>query len=85
MDKARVGGIIICIVSLGLGGLVTLGIFAHNYWALALPVLAGFLLVMVLAFWIGWTMATTEIEAPGPRPTTGQSPSPPGTTPGSSS
>ncbi|MBM2827459.1 MAG: hypothetical protein HW403_1523 [Dehalococcoidia bacterium] len=71
MDKARVGGVIVCIVSVGLSALVAGGILAHSYWAVALPVLVGFLAVMVLAFWIGWTMATTEIEAPGPRPSGG--------------
>ena len=74
MDKARVSGIIICVVSVGVSVLVAWGVLAHNYWAVAIPVLAGVLGVMVLAFWIGWTMATTEIEAPGPRPTSGGGP-----------
>jgi len=33
-------------------------------WAIAVPVIIGFFVVLALGFWIGWTMAVTEIEAP---------------------
>lgn len=66
MDRARSAGVIICVVSVAIGLLVTIGIFSRNYWAIALPVLAGVLGAMGLAFWIGWTMATTDIETPTP-------------------
>ncbi len=70
MDRARSVGVIICVVAVAIGLLVTIGIFTGNYWAYALPVLAGVLGVMGLAFWIGWTMATTDIETPTPTRTT---------------
>lgn len=68
MDRARAAGVIVCIASVLLSLLVAGGIFARSYWAVAIPVLAGLLAVMALAFWIGWTMATTEVETPGQRP-----------------
>ena len=70
MDRARSAGVIICVVSVAIALLITIGIFGGNYWAVAIPVLAAVLVVMCLACWIGWTMATTEIETPSapPRP-----------------
>jgi hypothetical protein len=66
MDRARSAGVIICIISVVIALLITIGIFSRSYWAIAIPVLVGVLGVMGLAFWIGWTMATTEIETPTP-------------------
>jgi len=38
------------------------GVMRRSYAALALPVLAGLAAVAGLAFWIGYTMATTQWE-----------------------
>jgi len=52
------------------------GIALQNYWAIAIPVIIGFLGVLALGFWIGWTMAVTEIEAPKPELTEESTPDP---------
>jgi len=41
-----------------------LGIVVESYWAVAIPVVIGFLGMLSLGFWIGWTMAVTKIEPP---------------------
>ena len=41
------------------------GVLAHNWWALAIPVGAGVLFVLGLVTWIGWTIATVQVEAEG--------------------
>jgi len=46
------------------GALFIGGIALQSYWAIAVPVIIGLFGVLALAFWIGWTMAVTEIEAP---------------------
>jgi len=40
------------------------GIVVESYWAVAIPVIIGFLGMLTLGFWIGWTMAVTKIEPP---------------------
>ncbi len=42
--------------------LFLVGVMRRSYAALALPVLAGLAAVSGLAFWIGYTMATTHWE-----------------------
>ncbi|MBI4301169.1 MAG: hypothetical protein HY664_01000 [Chloroflexi bacterium] len=64
MDRSKVGGIIICVVSLVAAGLFIWGVAVRNYWAIAIPVLIGFLGILALTFWIGWTIAVTEAEVP---------------------
>lgn len=68
MDRSRIGGALICVGTLALSGLFLWGIAVRNYWALAIPVVVAFLGIMALGFWIGWTMAVTEIEPPVVQP-----------------
>lgn len=42
--------------------LFLIGITRRSYLALALPLLAALSVISGLAFWIGWTMFTTEPE-----------------------
>lgn len=72
MDKSQVGGVLICLVSVVVAVLFLWGIAVQNYWALAIPVIIGILGVAALAFWIGWTMATTSPEVPSPQPAEGE-------------
>ena len=66
-DSSRTQGRLICI-GVGLLGLVfVLGILNESYWALAIPVAVGVAFVLGLAFWVGWTIATIQIE-PEPEP-----------------
>ncbi|MDY6907001.1 MAG: hypothetical protein SV910_02040 [Chloroflexota bacterium] len=71
MLKSRVVGVVICVATIVLGAAFIWGIIARSYWAIAVPVLIGLLSVLALAFWIGWTMAVTEIEPPPQLPEEG--------------
>ena len=67
MDKARLGGMLICIVAIALLVLFYVGIAIGGtwwLWAIGLPVAAGVTLVMLLGIWIGWTMLSTKVELP---------------------
>lgn len=64
MQRSRIVGGLICLATVVLGALFIWGIALQSYWAMAVPVILGFLAVLALAFWIGWTMAITEIEPP---------------------
>ncbi len=74
-DSSRTQGFLICGAA-GVLGLVFLnGLIDGAWWAVAIPV--GILLAFVLGltFWVGWTIATIQVE-PEADPTT-QPPSPP--------
>jgi len=58
MNRSRLIGILLCILAIVAAGLFIWGIAAGSYWAVAVPVAIGFIAVMALVFWIGWTMAT---------------------------
>ena len=64
MDKSRIGGALICVAAIIAAALFLWGIYLQNYWAVAIPVIVGFLGVLALTFWIGWTIAVTEAEEP---------------------
>lgn len=66
MDKSKFGGGLISLASVVVAALFVWGIIAQYYWAIAIPVLIGFLGVLALTFWIGWTIAVTEAEPPSP-------------------
>jgi hypothetical protein len=40
--------------------IMTIGVMRRSYLAIALPVLAAAGLISALAFWVGYTMASTE-------------------------
>jgi len=76
MQRSRIVGGLICLGTILVGIAFIWGIALQNYWAIAIPVIIGFLGVLALGFWIGWTMAVTEIEAPKPELTEESTPSP---------
>jgi hypothetical protein len=66
MQKSRIVGVLICVVAILAGAAFIAGIVLQHdlvVWAIAVPVAIGFFVVLALGFWIGWTMAVTEIEA----------------------
>lgn len=69
MDKARIGGVVICLLVLVVAGLFIWGLTLPDwrFWTVAVPVAVGFLGVLALGFWIGWTMASTKVELPPPQ------------------
>ena len=67
MQKSRIVGALICLGAI-LAGIAFIAGIALQYdmvvWAIAVPVMIGFFVVLALGFWIGWTMAVTKIEVP---------------------
>ncbi|MGQ9693414.1 MAG: hypothetical protein ACUVWV_01590 [Thermodesulfobacteriota bacterium] len=68
IDTSRLWGGILCLAIVIIGILFLWGIIQHNYWALAIPVMIGFLGLLGLAFWIGWTILTIKTVPPVPEP-----------------
>jgi hypothetical protein len=67
MQNSRIVGALICLGAI-LAGIAFIAGIALQYdmvvWAIAVPVMIGFFVVLALGFWIGWTMAVTKIEVP---------------------
>jgi hypothetical protein len=61
-DSSRAQGILICVGAVVLGALFLMGLLEGSWWAVAIPV--GILLAFVLGltFWVGWTIATIQVE-----------------------
>jgi hypothetical protein len=55
---------VICALSVITGLAFVAGVLRRSYLALALPVTAGFLGALYIAFWIGRALVTTPIEPP---------------------
>ncbi|MBI2865909.1 MAG: hypothetical protein HYX99_00920 [Chloroflexi bacterium] len=58
MSRSKLVGVLFCIVAVVASVLFLWGIAVRNWWAIAVPVAIGFIAVMGLTFWIGWTMAS---------------------------
>ena len=65
-DTSRVWGGLLCAAILIVALIFLWGISIQSYWALALPVMAGFLGVLAMGFWIGWTILTIKTAPPAP-------------------
>ena len=63
-ERSHSAGMIICAVSAVTGLIFLMGVLKRSYMALALPVTAGFLGALYIAFWIGRALITTPIEPP---------------------
>lgn len=57
-DTSRIWGALLCLAILIVAALFVWGVALQSYWALAIPVIIGFLGVLGLGFWIGWTILT---------------------------
>jgi hypothetical protein len=66
-DTSRNQGWAICIGACLLAFLFLLGILSGSYLALAIPVAVLVFFVLGLAAWVGYTIATIQVE-PEPRP-----------------
>jgi hypothetical protein len=64
-DRSRVLGGLVFLSACGAGALFIAGVVSGSYWALAIPVSAVVLFVLGLVAWIGWTIATVQVEAEG--------------------
>ncbi len=62
MNKySRIQGLILCLGTFLAAILFLIGVFARNWWALAIPVAIGFIWLLGLGFWIGWTLLTIQV------------------------
>lgn len=67
-DSSRFWGAMLCLAITVVAIVFLWGIFVRNYWALAIPVMIGFLGILGLGFWIGWTILTIKTTPPAPEP-----------------
>ncbi len=63
-ERSHQAGLIICVASAFAAFVFLIGVLRRSYMALALPVTAGFLGALYIAFWIGRALVTTPIEPP---------------------
>ena len=68
-DTSRFWGGVLCVGIIIVAILFLWGISHHSYWALAIPVAVGFLGILALGFWIGWTILTIKTAPPTPEST----------------
>jgi threonine/homoserine efflux transporter RhtA len=75
-DSSRTQGGLICVGAAIVGAWFLLGILQKSYWALAIPVAAVVFFALGLTFWVGYTIATIQVEP-------FEEPEPPAADPGS--
>jgi hypothetical protein len=73
-DASRFWGGVLCLAITVVALLFLWGISQQSYWTLAITVALGFLGILSLGFWIGWTILTIQTTPPAAEPP------PPGTT-----
>ena len=61
-DSSRTQGGLICVAVVILGAWFLLGLLQGSYWALAIPVAVAVFFALVLCFWVGYTIATIQVE-----------------------
>jgi hypothetical protein len=62
-DASRTQGGLICVGTVVVGALFLLGLLQGSYWALAIPVAALTLFALGLTFWVGYTIATIQVDS----------------------
>lgn len=61
-DSSRTQGGLICIGVVIVGAWFLLGLLQGSYWALAIPVAVLVFFALGLSFWIGYTIATIQVD-----------------------
>ena len=84
-DSSRTQGGLICVAVFVLAAWFVMGLIQQSYWAIALPVAVIVFFVLGLSFWVGYTIATIQVEPfddgetdsaePDPEPTAAPPPS----------
>jgi predicted DNA-binding transcriptional regulator len=69
MSKDQALGMLLFLVCVIIAVMYTVGLFlpifeGFRFWIVAIPVFIGFIAILAIGAWIGWTMATT----PPPKP-----------------
>jgi hypothetical protein len=61
-SSSRTQGGLICVAVVVVGAIFLLGLLQRSYWALALPVALVVFFALGLTFWVGYTIATIQVE-----------------------
>ena len=61
-DSSRTQGGLICVGAVIVAAWFLLGLLQESYWALAIPVAVLVSFVLGLTFWVGYTIATIQVE-----------------------
>ena len=61
-DSSRTQGGLICVAVVILGAWFLLGLLSESYWALAIPVAVLVFFALGLSFWVGYTIATIQVD-----------------------
>ncbi len=61
-DSSRTQGGLICVGVAILGAWFLLALLQQSYWALAIPVAVIVFFALGLTFWVGYTIATIQVE-----------------------
>ena len=61
-DSSRTQGGLICVAVAILGAWFLLALLQQSYWALAIPVALIVFFALGLTFWVGYTIATIQVE-----------------------
>jgi hypothetical protein len=69
LSKDQAIGLLIFLTCVIVGILYCVGLFwpaleAFRFWIIAIPVFIGFIAIMAIGAWIGWTMVTTSPPKP---------------------
>jgi hypothetical protein len=61
-DPTRQTGAIVCAASATAGTAFLVGLARRSYWALAIPVVGGVVVFLLVAVWVGLTLALTPVK-----------------------
>ena len=61
-DSSRTQGGLICIGVVIVGAWFLLGLLQQSYWALAIPIAVLTFFALGLTFWVGYTIATIQVD-----------------------
>jgi hypothetical protein len=61
-DSSRTQGWLICAAVVFLALWFLVGLLQQSYWAIALPVAVVTFFALGLTFWVGYTIATVQVE-----------------------
>ena len=61
-DSSRAQGGLICVGVVILAAWFVLGLLQQSYWAIAIPVAVVVFFGLGLSFWVGYTIATIQVE-----------------------
>ncbi len=61
-DSSRAQGGLICVAVVVVAAWFLLGLLQGSYWAVAIPVAIVVIFALGLTFWVGYTIATIQVE-----------------------